>query len=140
MLAHPSVHVLGHRDDVPDLMRRRDAFVLPSLEEGFPLACVEAIASGCVPLVSDACSEACTHRETGLVHHVGDVEALRAHITALHEDRELLERLQAGCLEQPASSPGSGRVSVSSAFIARLSGSRSRLEQSHRPGRDAVAA
>ena len=97
MLDHPSVHVLGHRDDVPDLMRRSDAFVLPSLEEGFPLACVEAIASGCVPLVSDACSEACTHRETGLVHHVGDVAALRAHITELHEDpgapREVASRL-----------------------------------------------
>ena len=100
MLNHPSVHVLGHRDDVPDLMRKSDAFVLPSLEEGFPLACVEAIGSGCVPLVSDACSEACTDRETGLVHHVGDVDALRAHITALHEDRELLERLHAGCLRE----------------------------------------
>jgi glycosyltransferase involved in cell wall biosynthesis len=99
MLEHPSVRVLGHRDDVPELMRSSDVFVLPSLEEGFPLACVEAIASGCVPLVSDACSEACEDGETGFVHRVGDVDALSTHFTLLHEDRALLERLRAASVQ-----------------------------------------
>ena len=54
--------------------------------------------SGCVPLVSDACDEACIHMENGLVHRVGDVEALTQHLTTLHEDRELLERLRANTL------------------------------------------
>jgi glycosyltransferase involved in cell wall biosynthesis len=98
MLDHPSVRVLGHRNDVPTLMRTSDVFVLPSIEEGFPLACVEAIGSGCVPLVSEACSEACSHGESGLVHGVGDVDALAAHMTALHEDRELLAELRSGSL------------------------------------------
>jgi glycosyltransferase involved in cell wall biosynthesis len=98
MLAHPSVHVLGHRTDVPELLRAADAFVLPSIEEGFPLACVEAVASGAVPLVSDACSEACIHGESGLVHPVGDVATLSEHITAIHQDRALVERLRSGCL------------------------------------------
>ena len=31
MLAHPSVHVLGYRNDVPELMRKADLFVLPSI-------------------------------------------------------------------------------------------------------------
>jgi hypothetical protein len=31
MLDHPSVHALGHRTDVPELMRSADAFVLPSI-------------------------------------------------------------------------------------------------------------
>jgi len=95
MLEHPSVHVLGHRSDVPELMRRSDALVLPSIEEGFPLACVEALGSGCVPLVSDACDEACVHGQNALVHQVGDVEALAQQITALSEDRALLARLRA---------------------------------------------
>jgi glycosyltransferase involved in cell wall biosynthesis len=98
MLADPSVRVLGHRTDVPELMRSADAFVLPSLEEGFPLACVEAIGSGCVPLVSDACSQACHHGENGLVHPVGEVETLAEQLTLLDQDRDLLERLRAGCL------------------------------------------
>jgi glycosyltransferase involved in cell wall biosynthesis len=98
MLDHPSVHVLGHREDVPDLMRESDALVLPSIEEGFGLVCVEALASGCVPLVSDACTEVCVHAENALVHSVGDVEALAAELTSLHEDRGLLEELRDGCL------------------------------------------
>jgi len=94
-LAHPSVRVLGHRDDVPELMRRSDVFVLPTIEEGFGLVCVEALGSGCVPIVSEACTEICRHGTNSLVHAVGDVAALTEHITRLHCDRELLESLRA---------------------------------------------
>jgi glycosyltransferase involved in cell wall biosynthesis len=98
LLSHPSVRVLGHRNDVPDLMRKSDILVLPSLEEGFPLVVAEAMGSGCVALVSDSCNELCRHMENGLVHHVGDVDALTQHITMLHQDRALLERLRATAL------------------------------------------
>jgi glycosyltransferase involved in cell wall biosynthesis len=97
LLAHPSVRALGHREDVPELMRRSDVMVLPSIEEGFGLVCVEAIGSDSVPLVSDACTDVCVHGENSLVHRVGDVAALADQFTALHEDRALLERLRAGC-------------------------------------------
>jgi glycosyltransferase involved in cell wall biosynthesis len=99
MLAHPSVKVLGHRNDVPELVRRSDILVLPSIEEGFGLVITEAMGSGCVPLASDACTEICSHMKTGLVHRVGDVEALTQQITMLHEDRALLERLRTAGLE-----------------------------------------
>jgi glycosyltransferase involved in cell wall biosynthesis len=99
MLAHPSVKVLGHRNDVPELVRKSDMLVLPSIEEGFGLVITEAMGSGCVPLASDACTEICSHMKTGLVHHVGDVDALTQHITMLHEDRALLQRLRTGGLE-----------------------------------------
>jgi len=98
MLAHPSVRVLGHRNDVPELMRKSDILVLPSIEEGFGLVITEAMGSGCVPLASEACTEICRHMETGLVHQVGDVETLTRHITMLYEDRALLERLRAASL------------------------------------------
>jgi glycosyltransferase involved in cell wall biosynthesis len=98
LLAHPSVQVLGRRDDVPELMRASDILVLPSLAEGFGLVVVEAMGSGCVPLVSDACTEICKHMENGLTHHVGDVDTLTQHITMLHQDRSLLERFRAACL------------------------------------------
>jgi glycosyltransferase involved in cell wall biosynthesis len=97
MLAHPSVNVLGHRTDVPALMRRSDLFVLPTIEEGSPLASLEALGSGCVPLVSNVCSEL-RHMENALVHPVGDVDALTHHITLLHEDRALLARLRDGAI------------------------------------------
>jgi len=99
MLAHPSVKVLGHRNDVPQLLRQSDILVLPSIEEGFGLVIAEAMGSGCVPLASEACTKICDHMKTGLMHRVGDVEALTQHITMLHEDRALLERLRAASLE-----------------------------------------
>ena len=94
MLSHPSVKVLGHRTDVPALMRQSDILVLPSIEEGFGLVVTEAMGSGCVPLASEACTELCKHMETGLMHQVGDVEALTQQITMLHTDRGLLQRLR----------------------------------------------
>lgn len=94
LLAHPSVKVLGHRNDVPELMRRSDIMILPSIEEGFGLVCTEAMASGCVPLVSEACTDICTHMENALVHRIGDVKTMAKQISLLHEDRALLERLR----------------------------------------------
>src|SRR5262249_21641717 len=98
MLKHPSVKVLGYRKDVPELMRSSDLFVLPSIEEGFGLVCVEAIGSGCVPLVSEACTDLCKHMHNSLVHPIGDIDKLAEHISALHQDRGLLSRLRDNCI------------------------------------------
>lgn len=100
MLAHPSVRVLGHRNDIPELVRQSDILILPSIEEGFGLVCTEAMGSGCVPLVSDACTDICKHMENAMVHHVADVAALQQQITALHEDRQLLAKLRAAGLRR----------------------------------------
>lgn len=94
MLSHSSVRCLGHRTDVPELMRQNDILILPSIEEGFGLVCTEAMGSGCVPVVSDACTDICKHGENSMVHQVADVESLSRHITMLFEDRALLRRLR----------------------------------------------
>lgn len=90
--------VLGHRTDVPDLMRQSDILVLPSIEEGFGLVVADAMGSGCVPLISEACTDICRHMDNGLVHRVGDVQTLARQITMLHEDRALLKRLREASL------------------------------------------
>jgi len=97
LLDHPSIRVLGHRSDVPELMRRSDVLILPSLEEGSPLVCMEAVGSGCVPLVSTAGAEVAI-RDNALVHRPGDVDALARHITAVAEDTEMLWQMRAACL------------------------------------------
>jgi glycosyltransferase involved in cell wall biosynthesis len=56
--------------------------------------CTEAMASGCVPVVSDACTELCRHMTNALVHHVGDVGALTQHISLLADDPQILARLR----------------------------------------------
>jgi glycosyltransferase involved in cell wall biosynthesis len=98
MLAHPSVRVLGHRNDVPELMQKSDVLILPSIEEGSALVTSEGRGCGCVLLVSDAAGASCTHMVDALVHQAGDVQALAQHITMVHEDRAFLERLRAASL------------------------------------------
>jgi glycosyltransferase involved in cell wall biosynthesis len=98
MLAHPSVKILGHRNDVAELMRNSDILVLPSIEEGSALVTSEARGSGCVLLVSDAAGAICRHMENALVHKARDVSALAEHINLLHKDREMLERLRTSSL------------------------------------------
>jgi glycosyltransferase involved in cell wall biosynthesis len=98
MLSHPSVCVLGHRSDLPELMRQSDAFILPSIEEGSALVTSEARGSGCVLLVSEATGAYCEHMEDALVHSVGDTSALTKHITMLYESPALVQRLRANSL------------------------------------------
>lgn len=94
MIDHPSVGILGHRNDLDFLMRQSDIFVLPSIEEGSALVTYEARASGCVLLVSDATGAPCRHMENALVHPAGDVKALTTHIRMLDQDRGLLMKLR----------------------------------------------
>jgi glycosyltransferase involved in cell wall biosynthesis len=94
LLSHPSVQVLGFRNDIAELMRRSDVFILPSIEEGSALVTSEARGSGCVLLVSEATGAICSHMENALIHRVGDVGTLSRQITMLNEDRDLLQRLR----------------------------------------------
>jgi glycosyltransferase involved in cell wall biosynthesis len=47
-----AVHFLGHRDDVPALLSALDVLLLPSWDEPFGTAALEALAAATVPLVS----------------------------------------------------------------------------------------
>ncbi|MCA1645063.1 MAG: glycosyltransferase family 4 protein [Chloroflexi bacterium] len=59
------VHLVGHRDDVPELMRAADLLVLPSLFEGLPLVVLEAMAAG-LPVVATRVSGTTEALEDGV--------------------------------------------------------------------------
>ena len=94
MIQHPSIKVLGHRSDMPELMRECDLFILPSVEEGSALTTYEARGSGCVLLVSDASGAVCEDGLNALVHRAGDGNQLTEHLRLVDENRELLEELR----------------------------------------------
>ncbi len=87
------------RLDLLQTLRLADMFVLPSFNEGLPIALLEAMAMGkaCVASRINAIPEALTDHQTGLLVEAGDALALSSAIKELKADTELRERLaQAG--------------------------------------------
>jgi glycosyltransferase involved in cell wall biosynthesis len=89
------VDFLGHRDDVPRLLACSDVVVLPSLNEGLPLAVLEAMAAE-KPVVATAVGgtdEAIVDGETGVLVPPGDSAALAEAIRGLLGDPSRAARL-----------------------------------------------
>lgn len=85
------------RLDLLGALAAADLFVMPSYQEGLPLALVEAMALG-VPVVAsriNAVPEAVEHGVDGWLVPPGDVGALAAAIEALRRDEALRARLAA---------------------------------------------
>ena len=75
-----------------------DIFVLPTRVEGFPVALVEAMGAGVVPVVSNIESgvpEVIASARTGERPPVGDIRAFAAAIAALDRDRPRLAAMGA---------------------------------------------
>jgi glycosyltransferase involved in cell wall biosynthesis len=89
------VRMIGHRDDVLELVRAFDVAVLPSRREGSPLALIEYMALG-APVVATAVGgvpELITDGEHGLLVPPRDPHALANAIQRLLDDRRLAARL-----------------------------------------------
>ncbi len=86
-LAH-RVHLLGERDDVPELMAAADLFTLPSHREGMPRSIIEAMMTGLPVVATDirGSREEVVDGETGLLVPVADAEALAGALNRLIGD------------------------------------------------------
>lgn len=91
----PRVHLLGHREDVPELLPLMDVFALPSLSEGLPRAVMEAMAAGlpCVVMDAGGNSEAVVEGQTGYVAPLEDGVKFTEGLTRLLEDEGLRKKL-----------------------------------------------
>jgi len=86
---------LGQREDVPGLLGLSDLFVLTSVNEGFGLVLVEAMA-GALPVIATAVGgipEVVIEAETGLLVPAGDPPALARALERLLIDPDLRQRL-----------------------------------------------
>jgi glycosyltransferase involved in cell wall biosynthesis len=89
------VHFLGWREDVPDVIRAADVMVLPSLDEGLPIAILEAMACG-RPVVATPVGgvpEAVVDGQTGYLVPPKDPAALAEAVLRLLDDPILARRL-----------------------------------------------
>lgn len=99
LLALPGVEVAGFTDDPVAALLRSDVLLLPTIEEGSALVTYEAQVTGCVPLVSTAAGAVLTDGVHGLVHEVGDVQALAGHLDRLSSDRAELARMRQNAID-----------------------------------------
>ena len=83
------VHLIGHREDVPQVLEAFDIFVLPSYaNEGVPQAVMQAMAMG-LPVITTrvgAIEEVVTEGETGVFVPPRDVRALAEAMRSLAAD------------------------------------------------------
>lgn len=99
----PRVNFLGRKTatDVVEIASRHDVFVLPTRWEGVPVALLEAMSVGLVPVVSrieSGVSEILTDGVTGVMPPTGDVAAFADAIATLAADRAKLESISAAAL------------------------------------------
>jgi len=95
------VHFTGHVEDVPALLGRADAFVLPSLSEAFPNAALEAMAAG-LPVVASAVGgllDLIDHGRTGWLVPPSDPRALAGAIATLAASPDVAARMGAAARE-----------------------------------------
>ena len=86
------------RTQTVDALADHDVFVLPTRMEGLPVALLEAMGAGVVPVVSNIESgvpDVMTADVTGLLPEAGDIEGFASAIVRLSSDREMLERMSA---------------------------------------------
>jgi glycosyltransferase involved in cell wall biosynthesis len=89
------VRFLGIRDDIPNLLAQADIFVLCSNSEAFPVAILEAMASG-LPVVATAVGgvpEAVINGKTGILVPPNNPEALADAIFQLASNEALRQQM-----------------------------------------------
>lgn len=92
----PRVHWLGFREDVVEILRQSDIFLLPSTSEGFSISTVEAMMAG-IPVIatrSGGPEEIISNHETGFLIPIKDPSAIVQAIQALRAPETRLRMVE----------------------------------------------
>ncbi|MEM1121980.1 MAG: N-acetyl-alpha-D-glucosaminyl L-malate synthase BshA [Bacteroidota bacterium] len=96
------IRFLGKQDAVEELLAISDLFIIPSANESFGLAALEAMACE-VPVISSnigGLPEVNIHGETGYLSDVGDVDAMAEYAIKILKDDEILQQFRKNALAQ----------------------------------------
>ncbi len=90
-----SVHFLGRRKDVPEILRAFDVFVMPSIAEGIPRALLEAMAAGipCIGTNAGGIPETLGDNEFGAVVPAADSGKFAETMSLLAKDSQQRQML-----------------------------------------------
>ena len=102
-----TVEMLGRvpEDKVPGILRQHHVFLLLSEYEGLPVSVIEAMANGCVPVVSridSGVSELIEPGTNGLIFEPRDWKELASALDRLRRDRARWEQLARAAIATPA--------------------------------------
>ncbi len=97
---YTKVKFLGNSVEIDRVLCMTDIFLLPSSEESFGLAALEAMANKTAVISSNAggLPEVNIHGETGYVCNVGDVDAMSRYALELIEDKDKLLQFKKNAL------------------------------------------
>lgn len=97
----PSIHFVGWIDDISKLYAITDVYAFTSLQDGFPMGPLEAMASGVPVIVSDqmGAREAVEDGEEGYVVEAGNVEEIVDKVSFLFENTESRRRMGRNTVE-----------------------------------------
>jgi len=97
------VELLGFRNDIQDIFRQSEVFVLSSRYEGFGLVLIEAMSQGCACVACDykgRQSEIITNASVGVVCAPEDVDALAEAMKHVLDDGDNRKRMQQNAIER----------------------------------------
>ncbi|MCB0283425.1 MAG: N-acetyl-alpha-D-glucosaminyl L-malate synthase BshA [Calditrichaeota bacterium] len=85
---------LGKQENVENVLASSDLFLLPSAEESFGLAVLEALACGvpCVTTNAGGLPEVNIHGETGFNVNIGDIDAFADAVYEIISDRQVAKK------------------------------------------------
>jgi glycosyltransferase involved in cell wall biosynthesis len=89
--AIPNVEFVEYIPNISEFYQRCDVFVLPSVDDGFGMALIEAMLNGCACITTSntGASELTTSGQDSIVVEPADEEQLAAALLRLYQDKEL---------------------------------------------------
>ena len=98
----PNVELVGYVKNMSEFYRRCDAFVFPTVDDGFGMALMEAIAHRVPAITTDHCgaAELFTTGKDLLVVPAQDTEVLAAAMERVYGSAELRDRMRGNALER----------------------------------------